>query len=104
MRLVIRAGGADVRDPPSSWVAAENCSELCYWVMSWGGFANEWWLLPESPVAGYANPQYLKCMDGAGVAPLNGIRLQQASQFSTLALDPAVPVMNTTDWTACMRM
>ena len=96
-----RGGGADVRDHLANLLAAENCTELCYMGMMFGGFNYWWYSLPQ--YTGY-NPKYLKCIEASAAAPLNGLRLQHASQFNTLNLDPAVPKMNVTDWKACMRI
>ncbi len=102
MRRVQRGGGADIRDYLAGRLAADNCTELCYFGMMFGGLGYQWFQLPD--YFGYGNPQYLKCRQASAAAPLNGLRLQHASQFSTLNLDPAVPQMNVTDWKACLRM
>ncbi len=83
-------------------LAAENCSELCYFGMMWGGLGNYWYDLPD--YTGLYTPYYMKCIEASAAAPLNGLRLQHASQFNTLNLDPAVPQMNITDWKTCLRM
>ena len=98
-RMVDRGGGADILDYLVSILAAENCSELCYFGMMFGAFGNYWYNLPN--YNGYHIPHYLKCF---GASALNGLRLQLASQFNTLDLDQTVPQMNVTDWKACMRM
>ncbi len=102
-RRVQRGGGADIRDDLSVLHAAENCSEICYYGMMFGGLGGTWWYdLPN--YNGYQNPHYLKCTEASAAAPLNGLRLQHASQFNTISLDPTVPKMNVTDWKACLRM
>ena len=101
-RIVVRGGGADIRDHLEDLLAAENCSELCYYGMMWGGLSYSWWQLPVAN--GYWVPHYLKCIEASAAAPLNGLRLQHASQFNTLNIDPAVPQMNVSDWRACMRI
>ena len=70
--------------------------------MMFGGLGNNWYDLPV--YNGYNTAHYLKCFDASTAAPLNGLRLQHASQFNTNNLDPAVPQMNVTDWRACLRM
>ncbi len=99
--MLHRGGGADVRDFLSYLLAAENCSELCYYGMMFGGLGNYWYNLPD--YSGY-NPHYLKCIEASAAAPLNGLRLQLASQFNTLDLDPTITQMNVTDWRACLRV
>ena len=101
-RSIVRGGGADTRDSIADWHANENCSEVCYYGMMFGGLGDNWYNLPL--YGGYNNPHYLKCTEAAAAAPLNGLRLQLASQFSTLSLDPTVPQMNVTDSNACLRM
>ena len=101
-RVVETGGGADVRDYLSDKLSAENCTELCYYGMMFGGLFYNWYNLPD--YTGNNVPHYLKCIEASAAAPLNGLRLQHASQFSTLNLDPAVPMMNITDWKACLRM
>ena len=101
-RLLDRGGGADIPDLPANYLAADNCSELCTMGMMFGGIGNYWYLLPVYD--GYYTPHYLKCIEASASAPLNGLRIQHASQFNTLNLDPAVPQMNVTDWRACMRI
>ena len=100
-RLVQRGGGADIRDSMASWIGAENCSELCYYGMMFGGLGDYWFSLP---MYTGADPYYLKCIEASAGAPLNGLRLQHASQVNTVNLDPEVPMMNITDWKACLRM
>ena len=101
-RMVSRGGGGDVRDYLADVHANENCSELCYYGMMFGGLNNWWYNLPNYD--GYGTPHYLKCIEASAAAPLNGLRLQLASQYSTMGLDPAVPQMNVTDVKACMRI
>ena len=101
-RVIDRGGGADIRDSLSYLLAAENCSQLCYFGMMFGGLWHRWYQLPLYD--GYGIPQYLKCTETSAAEPLNGLRLQLASQFNTLDLDPTVPQMNVTDWRACLRM
>ena len=100
--IIVRGGGADVRDYMASSLAAENCSELCSMGMNWGGLWYSWYLL--SYYDQYRDPHYLKCIEASAAAPLNGLRLQHASQFNTMNLDPTVPTMNITDWSGCLRM
>ena len=101
-RRVQRGGGADVRDDLAKIQEAENCSELCNFGMMWGGLGYSWYQVPV-PNGNY-DPYYLKCMEGSAAGPLNGLRLQHASQFNTFDLDPAVPQMNVTDTKACLGM
>ena len=102
LRIFERGGGADISDYPTNLLGAENCSELCYFGMMFGGLEHEWYSLP---VYGNDNdPYYLKCFEASAAAPLNGLRLQLPSQFSTLEVDPAVPEMNVSDTEACLRM
>ena len=101
-RLLPRGGGADIRDSISIWLAAENCTELCYFGMMFGGVGRFWYELPV--YTGYYTPYYLKCIEASGAAPLNGLRIQRASQFNTLDIVPTIPQMNVTDWKACLRM
>ena len=101
-RTLDRGGGADIRDSLSYWLAAENCTELCSYGMMFGGLYYSWYQLPI--YNGYGIPQYLKCTAASAAAPLNGLRLQHASQFNTMNLDPTVPQMNVTDWSACLCM
>ena len=100
-RLAARGGGADISDALSEWLAAENCTELCELGMMTGGLGSWWYSLPY--FSGY-DSHYLKCIEESAAAPLNGLRLQHASQFNTVNLDPTVPQMNVTDWKACLRM
>ena len=97
-----RGGGADIRDSISEWLAAENCSELCYLGMMFGGLGHFWYDLPNND--SIYDAHYLKCIEASAAVPLNGLRLQLASQFSTLSIDPTIPQMNVTDWRACLRM
>ncbi len=99
---IVNRGGANIRNSLPYWLGAENCSELCYYGMLWSGLGNYWYQLPLYD-GGY-DPRYLKCIEASGAAPLNGLRLQHASQFNTLEVDPLVPQMNITDWKACMRI
>ncbi len=101
-RLVQRGGGADFRYQLADKLAGENCSEICYWGLMEGGLGAFWWQLPL--INGSFSPYYLKCIEAAAAAPLNGLRLQHASQFNTMDLDPAVRQMNITDWSGCIRM
>ena len=101
-RIVHRGGGDDIRDYLESTLAAENCSELCYLGLMFGGVDYSWYNLPL--YTGYGIPHYLKCSEASAAAPLNGLRLQLASQFNTLSIDPTVPQMNVTDSKACLRM
>ncbi len=101
-RLVHRGGGADVRDHLAEVHANENCSELCYMGTMFGGMGQNWYDLPV--YSGYYDVHYLKCMEAAVAVPLNGLRIQHASQIYTLNIDPTVPQMNLTDMKACLRM
>ncbi len=98
-RRVVRGGGADISDYPANIHGAENCTQVCYMGMMWGGLANWWYELPRY---GTFDPQYHKCIESSAAAPVNGLRLQHASQFTTFDLDPAVQKMNITDWRACL--
>ncbi len=101
-RRLHRAGGADDADLLRFWTGAENCSELCFYGMRYEGLDNYWWQNPAFD--GYGDPHYLKCFDAATSTPLNGLRIQHASQLDTYEIDPLVPKMNITDWQSCMRM
>ncbi len=101
-RVLLRGGGADIADHLTMRQAAENCSEICYYGMMFGGLWNPWYTLPN--YIGNDIAHYLKCTEPSTAGPLNGMRLQHASQFNTLNLDPTVPKMNVTDSKACMRM
>ena len=101
-RIAERGGGADISDSIAQWLAAENCTELCYWGMMFGGLDSVWYYLPMYD--GYSDPHYLKCIEASTAAPLNGLRLQHVSQFNTPNIDPTIPKMNVTDWSACLRM
>ncbi len=99
-RGINRGGGADLRDLLSNRHVAENCSELCFYGMMWGGLWYAWYSLPviNNPTSVY----YFQCMAASSTAPLNGLRVQLASQFNTVDIDPTIPKMNVTDWKACL--
>ena len=97
-RQLHRGGGADSGDFLSSRTAAENCSELCYYGMRFGGMGAYW----STPPASNYDPHFLKCIESPGETPLNGLRIQHASQIDTNNIDPLIPQMNVTDWRACM--
>ncbi len=99
-RILNRGGGPDNNDQLRYWTVAENCTELCYWGMMFGGEGNEWYQLPRP---GVHDPHYLKCFLGPLAAPPNGLRIQTASQLNTFNIDPLVPQMNITDIAACLR-
>ncbi len=99
-RLFRCGGGADVRDSIANLYGAENCSELCSIGMTYGGLGDWWYNLPS--YSGYHDPHYLKCKDEPRSFPLNGLRIQHASQMNTMNIDPLIPQMNITDSVACM--
>ncbi len=99
-RRVHRGGGPAAPDLLNSWLASENCSEVCYLGMRFGGLDSEWWVSPNTVGAG--DPHYLKCLCGTSATPPNGVRLQTPSQLGTADLDPLLPQMNITDWRACL--
>ncbi len=102
-RMLERGGGADIKEEyPARGHASENCSQLCKDGMTWGGLCNWWWSLPD--YSGYCLPHYFKCIEASAANPLNGLRIQFASQVSTLNIDPLIPQMNITDSFACLRM
>ena len=96
-----RGGGANSADQMTEFLAAENCTEICYWGMQFGGQGQRWYNLPS--YGGY-HPYYLKCFDAVAATPSNGKRIQTASQFDTLGIDPLLPQMNITDVAACLRI
>ncbi len=51
-----------------------------------------------------ADPQFAKCWDAYSPSPLNGIRMQYASQVGTALVDPTLPDQNASNWRQCMRM
>ena len=100
-RTLVRGGGADNIEGHKVWSAADNCTEMCFYLMRFGGFAL-WWY--EAPNPGVRDPHYAKCFDASSSAPLNGLRIQTASQLNTMDLDPLLPQMNVTDWLSCLCM
>ena len=99
LRFLQRGGGAENFEYLRTALAAENCTEICYLGMQFGGLGNSWSSLP-SP--GQFDPHYLKCMEGPAVTPPNGKRIQLASQQDTNDIAPLLPQMNISDWFACL--
>ena len=98
-RVLHRGGGGDGSDWMITAHGAQNCSRVCADVMQPGGMDN--WGVGFPHTYG-SDPYYLKCYDNQSTYPLNGIRIQFASQVGTLSLDPVLPRMNVTDWKSCM--
>ena len=62
------------------------------------------WAATSIPHTWGCDPYYFKCYDGINYVPLNGRRIQYASQEHTMDIDPSLPIMNLTDIKACTRM
>ncbi len=78
-RRLHRGGGGNSNDWLRLITAAENCTELCFYGMKFDGFEINWY---DGQYTGY-DPFYLKCFEASSVIPLNGLRLQSASQVGT---------------------
>ncbi len=92
--MMPRGGGKNGGDFQISQKGGGNCSSLCENAMRLMGLS----IWPGS------DPFYFKCFDGISNSPLNGRRIQYASQVGTLLIDPIIPQMNITDVKACHRM
>ena len=99
-RIMYRGGGPDGTDYFITFDTKTNCETLCKSAMR-VGFNS---ICRDCGGPGPADPRYFKCWDANSPSPLNGIRLQFASQQGTDQLDPNLPVQNVTDWRVCMRI
>ncbi len=101
LRILHRGGGADGSDWLKGCRNGQNCTSLCFVGIQWGSMDG---CGTPVPYYGGADPYYLRCFDAIGASPLNGKRIQLASQEATAELDPALVKMNLTERGACYRM
>ena len=99
LRSAHRGGASSSTDYLAIYSAATSCYRICSVGMNFGGLYDKGTI----PSTYGSDPYYLKCFDAAGRTPLNDKRIQFSSQEGSLEFDPALPRMNVTDFTGCMR-